>query len=435
MKICLLEVVSLLKKNKFTTKKSTKKNIGGSGDGVFYENSSKTWGFRAVRDGKDTRKRGYATKTEAKEARVAFLAENGKVIPPKKADEDTAVTMREVYEHYMEHGSLKKRKGTLDKQRSLWKNHIGPKFGDRPLISIGVGELHNYLVELYYKGSAYNNFSGGYAYKYVEGFLKFFYLIWGYARSMYWISRNTYCTMCEDKNIRLTMPDMTSEDEDEQTIETYTQAEIKRMADRLEPTNLYTAFLMGYYLGVRISECFGTRWSDINWDKHTITIERQMLMHSPHRVLAPCKTTASKREIEIPDKLYEHLKNLKSEQEKNREHYGTSYRATETVKVLMGVDYGDDVIGGDFINRQRNGQLLTTDSMKSWGVKIENELGIHFKYHNLRHTHASFLAAVNVPMPKLQKRLGHLKISTTSQYYFGENEIADEKLKEALKLL
>ena len=76
MKICLLEVVSLPKKNKFTTKKSTKKNIGGSGDGVFYENSSKTWGFRAVRDGKDTRKRGYATKTEAKEARVAFLAEN-----------------------------------------------------------------------------------------------------------------------------------------------------------------------------------------------------------------------------------------------------------------------------------------------------------------------------------------------------------------------
>ena len=51
--------------------------------------------------------------------------------------------------------------------------------------------------------------------------------------------------------------------------------------------------------------------------------------------------------------------------------------------------------GGNFINRKTDGQLLTTDSMKTWSRKITKELGIHFKYHNLRHTHASFLAACN----------------------------------------
>ena len=241
--------------------------------------------------------------------------------------------------------------------------------------------------------------------------------------------------MCEDKKIRLEMPKKDDEDEDEDNIETYTREEIDRMAKRLEPTNLYTAFLLGYYLGVRISEAFGLRWSDVHWKEHTITIQRQLLMQSPHRVIAPCKTTAANRTIEIPDKLYEHLKKLKKEQEENQKYYGTSYRNTEVVKVRMKKNQDDDLVGGNFINRQRNGQLLTTDSMKSSAVKIEAELGIHFKFHNLRHTHASFLAARNTPIPKLQHRMGHKKISTTSKYYFGKNEIADEKLKEALKLL
>ena len=41
--------------------------------GVHYDEQSKTWGFRAIRDGKAIRKKGFATKTEAKEARISFL--------------------------------------------------------------------------------------------------------------------------------------------------------------------------------------------------------------------------------------------------------------------------------------------------------------------------------------------------------------------------
>lgn len=435
--MCSWEVMVMLNKEKFLANKATKpakKTSDNSGEGVFYDSKSKTWGFRAVRDGKDTRKKGYLTKTEAKEARARFVLEH-KATKSKKPDVDTNITLKEVYEHYMEFGSTEKREGTLKKQHSIWKNHIEPAFGDRPLVSIGVGELKNYLIQLYHKGSPYNNFEEAYAYSYVEGFLKLFYLLWGYARRMFWISRDTYCIMCEDKKIRLEMPKKEQEDEDEENVETYTQDEIERMANRLKPTNLYTAYLLGYFLGVRISEAFGTRWSDINWKDHTITIQRQLLMQSPHRVIAPVKTLAAKRTIEIPDKLYEHLKKLKKEQEENKKYYGTSYRNTEVVKVRMKKNQDDDLVGGDFINRQRNGQLLTTDSMKSWATKIEAELGIHFKFHNLRHTHASFLAACNTPIPKLQHRLGHKKISTTSKYYFGNNEIADEKLKEALKLL
>ena len=108
-------------------------------------------------------------------------------------------------------------------------------------------------------------------------------------------------------------------------------------------------------------------------------------MESPHRVLYQCKTATARRTIDIPDKLYEHLKELKKEQEENRKFYGKSYKANENVKVRLKANQNDNLRGGDFINRQKNGQLLTSDSMKSWAVKIEKELGIHFRYHNLRH--------------------------------------------------
>ncbi|WP_312093760.1 tyrosine-type recombinase/integrase [Aminipila sp.] len=416
------------------------KNRGGAGDGTFYDKVSKTWGFRAVRDGKDFRRKGFYTKTEAKQARIDFVSEiqaktEEDKMPQSVNDENSKITLEEVYEHYIKYGSYEKRDATLTKQGSLWKNHIKPAFGDRPITSISSGELKNFLIQLYYQGSEFNRFEESYAYGYVEGFLKFFYLLWGYARRMQWISRDTYCVMCEDKGTKLDMPAKTKEDEDEEKIETYTQEEVKKMMERLKDTNLYTALLLGYYLGVRISECFGLMWSDIKWSEKTITIQRQMLMHSPHRTLCPCKTTAAKREIDIPEPLYMHLKEKKKVQDGNKNYYGTSYRDTECVKVRMKKGQDDDLIGGDFINRMKNGQILTPDSMKSWGVKIKEDLGIHFKYHNLRHTHASFLVAVNCPIPTLMERMGHKKIETTSKYYFGSNEIANDRLKEGLKLL
>ena len=60
-------------------------------DGLLYDSQSKTWGFRVIRDGKDVRKKGYATKTEAKEARIAFLAKHKE---EKNGNSDKNVQLR-----------------------------------------------------------------------------------------------------------------------------------------------------------------------------------------------------------------------------------------------------------------------------------------------------------------------------------------------------
>lgn len=409
--------------------KSQKKNRGGAGDGLFFDSKSKTWGYRVSRDGKDTRKKGFKTKTEAKEARIQFLANYDDNIRAKEESEGV-YTFQDVYDHYMTYGAAEKREKTTTKQESLWRCHLKSVFGDKDINKTSPGEINNFLLQLYTTG---DEFSGRpLAYETVEGILKFFYLFYGYARRQEWISSDKFFIMCKDENTFITMPKKHQEDAEEEKIETYTLEEIERMRERIKGSSLYLAFEIGYYCGLRISECFGLRWKNIDFKNKKMTIEAQMLKSGVHRVLVPVKTVKGDRVIDIPDKLLLLLKEQKAKQEENKNKYDTSYKNTETVRVRLKKGQDDPLTGGDFVNRMDDGTLLSPDSFKSWSKKFKEELGIHFKYHNLRHTHASTLAALNVPIPKLMERLGHSKIETTKKYYFGANEIADQKTLEAL---
>lgn len=410
-------------------KEEKKKNRGGAGDGLFYD--GKSWGFRVSREGKDTRRKGFRTKTEAKEARILYLANYEE--ETKAKEKPQTVTLQQVFDHYNTYGAGEKAAGTVTKQNSLWRCHVGPMFGSRAVDSISVGEVNNYLIQLYTQGDTYNNFECGYAYKYVQGVLRFFYLLFGYAKRMEWIDKERYRDLLVDKDSRIQMPIMTYEDKQEEgEIETHTQEEIEQMRNKIRNSSLYVAFEIGFYCGLRISECFGLMWSDIDLNKKTLSVNRQMVKEGVHRVLKPPKTFESIRTIEMPDKLVEILKNHKEQQKADRAKYGDAYKAYEVVRVRMKKGQDDALQGGDFVNRMPDGQLLTSDSMKSWNKRFKTELNIHFSYHNLRHTHASYCAALNMPIVKLCRRMGHKKIETTNRYYFGKNEIADEKAIQIL---
>ncbi len=347
---------------------------------------------------------------EAKKAHETSIRAN----PTENAPKRHKTTLQDVYDNYLSTEGQDRAVATITKQNSMWKNHVGPKFGDREIDSITIIELQTFLSDLYKE----------YSYKYTEGFLKFFYLLFGHADRMEVINPDRYLRMFVTKGKRLTMPKMTQADfeESEEGAEVYDDEHLLAMEKifKSEDGNLLTAFYLGLYCGLRISECFALRWENINWEEGTITVNRQLHYEDGIWKLCAVKTLTSIRQVIMPAFLQDYLDGYFEQQRKEQSKLGQGYRNTEQVYDEV---RGEWIVGGDFINRKSNGELLTNNSTKYWSKKIKAELGIEFKYHNLRHTYASTCAASNVNLQMLMTMMGHKKIDTTRRYYINtDNE-------------
>lgn len=417
-------------------------------DTGIYQLDDGSWEYRIVINTKEVKATAKArqdelgnpfrTKKQAVEARAKKLIELKTPKPPEPVVVKDA-KLSEIYEEYMLNGSAKKARSTITKQQSMWKNHIQKNFGDRYISTITVQELKDYLAKLYAFGDDVEGYTGGYSYKYVEGFLKFFYLLYGRAYGHDLINTDRYTKMVIDKGNRLTMPDKTHEDEeDERNVKTYTMEEIAKIEAVFKRGNCYTAFLLGFRLGLRISEVFGLRFSDVvDWGcNSTVRINRQMGFEDGAICLGPVKTFAAVRTIDLTDAMVEHLFYKDTEQKETREANPDAYRNTEVV--LHKDKYGnilERIVGGDFVNRKENGELLTPNSIKYWTKAIKKETGIDFNFHSLRRTHATQMVNLNTPVHELMLRLGHKKFSTTLRFYTDENKFTRDKLKENINLL
>ena len=390
----------------------------------------------------------FLTAREAHEARKAH-EERLRAKPEESATEPVGALLRDVYENYLKTEAVKKAPATLRKQDSMWRNWVEPQFGDRDINSIKIVELDSFLYDIY----------KDHAYKYVEGFLKFFYLLFGHADKMEVVDSDRFLKMFVTRGTRLKMPPQTQEDYEEESagavVYTDEEIDIIENAFKSEDGNLLLAFHLGLYCGLRISECFALRWRNIDFDNNTITIDRQLLYTDGKLCLSKVKTLKGVRKVLITDSFKEELWFHYSYQKQMIKEKGYEYRNYERVYDQTENRWLEDN-EKDFVNRKKNGEILTTNSMKYWTRKINPLLrkyaedmaalkklanaGIavnvkykEFKYHNLRHTMASRCAMANIPIFVLMQMLGHKKVDTTKKYYIN---IDDEFVTEhTIKLL
>lgn len=79
-----------------------------------------------------------------------------------------------------------------------------------------------------------------------------------------------------------------------------------------------------------------------------------------------------------------------------------------------------------------------TDRRWAKAVRLARTKGLYKtpRFHDLRHTHASWLISAGVPLPVIQRRLGHDSIKTTVDIYGGlldqAQEAADDAIEAAL---
>lgn len=144
-------------------------------------------------------------------------------------------TFEEVYNEYCLKGRSGKAFQTIRKQDSLWNNHIQKNFGARYVDDVSVAEINDYLEGLYY--------TEGRAYRYVESFLKMFYLIFGQAYSRDYLDVDRYHKLCMNKETKIKMPKQKIDDETD--IVVFSKEEMDCLTEYFKGTNIETAFMLG----------------------------------------------------------------------------------------------------------------------------------------------------------------------------------------------
>lgn len=334
----------------------------------------------------------------------------------------TRKTFQEVYKEYCEQGRSGKAYQTIRKQDSIWNNHLCAKFGRRYIDEISVAEVNDYLAHLYY--------TEGRAYKYVESFLKMFYLIFGQAYSRNYLEVDTYNKLCVNKDVRIRMPKM-KVDEDAEIV-AFTPDEVARLDEYFKGTNAETAYLLGRCCGLRINECYGLKWENIDTKRGTITIDRQMQYQEGLIKLVSLKTRNARRTVYMSDKLKAYLRHL--EQENKAQAAALAAQRAQNQTFITDID-GKQISSLELVNTLPNGKIQTVNSMKYHSKTIKAKLGINFKFHYLRHTYGTRLAEMNTPTHILCNQMGHASGKVTERYYLAVSKPGIEVLTHNLNAM
>ena len=185
-----------------------------------------------------------------------------------------------------------------------------------------------------------------------------------------------------------------------------------------------TYFKLVLATGLRRGEACGLKWSDINWRKRTIHVQRGVvkLSHQESITKDP-KTTSGDRMVYLSKEMCQLLKAWRKECEWDRQQ-----TANETVD--------ED----DYLFRQPNGKPMNpcTFTYRFKLILKANNLPLNLNVHSLRHTNASLLIAQGVDVRTVASLLGHAQASTTLDIYahaFDKNKRkAQEKLGKAIGL-
>jgi len=162
-----------------------------------------------------------------------------------------------------------------------------------------------------------------------------------------------------------------------------------------------TAMLVFLLTGFRRGEVAGLEWSDIDFERNTISVNRSVTTVKRHgKVEKGTKTEGSERTITASPTLMNALK---------------EYRIWWDVRKES---YGDYLAETDKIFTKNNGETIHPSTLYHWNQQILKAAGIeHYSLHSIRHTNITMQIAAGVPIVTVSARAGHARTSTTTDTY------------------
>ncbi|MFQ9656770.1 MAG: tyrosine-type recombinase/integrase [Enterococcus sp.] len=328
-----------------------------------------------------TTRRGFRTQREARLA-IADLELNGLSKP--ESEPQMIHTYEQIYNLWYEEYKTTVKASTLLKTERVFKNHILPAFGNKPIQDIKPMDAQNQMNIWHKKlvrASMVMNYAG---------------LVFDYAIRMQLINMNP--TKVIKKPVR---KESVREDKD---MNFYDKDELKKFMAALENNNNFRAFVyfrLLAFTGMRKGESLALKWSDIDLEKQTLYINKAVSRSATGLYIQTPKTPSSIRRISIDDK---------------------------TVSILQ--EYKKESPDG-LVFQSEDGGILSPAKPRKWYLTAMKNLPDNFKQisiHGFRHTHASLLFEAGASIKDVQSRLGHSDIQTTMDVYTHVSKTAKEQL-------
>lgn len=186
-----------------------------------------------------------------------------------------------------------------------------------------------------------------------------------------------------------------------------------------------------YYTGIRRGEALALMVSDIDFVNRKISINKNLVMKETlSEVKLSPKTKSGNRQIPMPDKLFQSLKNYMA-------HTSNIYLFTMQSGEFMTKSafrrFWDNIL--DKMNIAAGGnKYKRKDTLKNCSIKPIRLIAKDITPHMFRHTYATNLYYAGIDIKTAQTLLGHSSIQMTMDIYthLDENKIIDagEKLNE-----
>lgn len=334
------------------------------------------WDVRFMADTEEGRrlihKSGYSSKREAERAVFAYMAKS----PSERVAEKVSDTVESAFAVYIESKRGMLAQGTLYNLERNYKRHIAPAFEARKVSSLVKADILKWQSDLWNeKGTNGELLRNGTCKAIRETFAGF----------TEWVSE-VYSIADPFEGVKAPR-----RREQKKDMQIWNAQEFERFSEACAP-EFRELFKVLFYSGCRLGEALALTKSDFTYDteseSYSIHISKSaQVSRAGFEVITPPKNTSSNRIVSLPSFLSESLS-----------------------EVLEDTAPGQYVFGGERpLCRQRVSEALAQ------GIELAGLPRI--RIHDLRHSHASLLISLGVPITAVSKRLGHSSVNTTLSTY------------------
>lgn len=184
-------------------------------------------------------------------------------------------------------------------------------------------------------------------------------------------------------------------------IEPLTPGQARAFLDALAGHRLEALFSVALACGLREGEALGLAWEDIDFERRTITVRRQLqrVEDGSLQRVAP-KTEKSRRTIVMPRIVVERLR---------------AHRDRQSFERSAGSDGWQD---SGLVFTSKYGSAIHPENLGRTMAPFLEKAGCPpQRFHDLRHACASLLFAQGLSAKAVMETLGHSQISTTADLY------------------